>query len=193
MVACVEQVLVVSSSEKGRTFLTQLLKSAAIAQTVTAQSGSEARRMLAQSDFALVVVNAPLSDEYGHELCTQIADTSPAGILLLAKSEIADDISARLEPYGVFVLAKPLSKTLFFQALRLAQASRRRMLGLQRENVKLQAKIEEIRLCDRAKCALIQYLSMTEAQAHRYIEKQAMDLRLSRREIAENILKTYEN
>ena len=32
---------------------------------------------------------------------------------------------------------------------------------------------------------------MTEAEAHRYIEKQAMDLRISRREAAENIIKTY--
>ena len=45
---------------------------------------------------------------------------------------------------------------------------------------------------DRAKCVLIQYLNMTETQAHRYIEKQAMDLRTTRRQIAEGILKTYE-
>ena len=32
---------------------------------------------------------------------------------------------------------------------------------------------------------------MTEAEAHRYIEKQAMDLRLSRKEVAENIIHTY--
>ena len=32
---------------------------------------------------------------------------------------------------------------------------------------------------------------MTEADAHRYIEKQAMDRRLSRRQVAENIIKTY--
>ena len=33
---------------------------------------------------------------------------------------------------------------------------------------------------------------MSESQAHRYIEKQAMDLRVTKKEIAENILKTYE-
>ena len=64
---------------------------------------------------------------------------------------------------------------------------------LQRENVKLQQKIEEIRLVDRAKCCLIQYLNMTEAQAHRHIEKQAMDTRRTRREVAEGILQTYES
>ena len=48
-------------------------------------------------------------------------------------------------------------------------------------------------MVDRAKCILIQYLNMTEPQAHRYIEKQAMDLRVSRREIAQGILQTYES
>ena len=56
----------------------------------------------------------------------------------------------------------------------------------------MQRKIEEIRLIDRAKCILIQYLQMTEPQAHKYIEKQAMNLRQSRVQMAESILKTYE-
>ena len=71
-------------------------------------------------------------------------------------------------------------------------AACRRMAGLRQKNVKLQSKIEEMRLVDRAKCALIQYLNMTEAQAHRYVEKQAMDLRKSKTEVAEGILRTYE-
>ena len=49
-----------------------------------------------------------------------------------------------------------------------------------------------MRLVDRAKCTLVQYLGFTEAQAHRYLEKQAMDMRMTRREVAEEILRTYE-
>ena len=52
--------------------------------------------------------------------------------------------------------------------------------------------MNEVRIINRAKCCLIEYLKMTEPQAHRYIEKQAMDLRQTKREIAESILKTYE-
>ena len=63
---------------------------------------------------------------------------------------------------------------------------------MQRENQRLQGKIEEIRLCDRAKCALIQHRGLTEPQAHRYMEKRAMDERRTRREVAEEILRTYE-
>ena len=65
-------------------------------------------------------------------------------------------------------------------------------MGLRNENFKLQSKIEEIRLVNRAKCVLIQYLKLTEPQAHRYIEKQAMDTRQTKKDVAEKILKTYE-
>ena len=52
-------------------------------------------------------------------------------------------------------------------------------------------KIEEIRLVNRAKWLLIECLGMKESDAHRYIEKQAMDLRISKSEMAENIIRTY--
>ena len=74
----------------------------------------------------------------------------------------------------------------------MLQATRARMMNVMKEYSKLQTKIEEARLVNRAKCILIQYLKLTEPQAHRYIEKQAMDQRLSKTEVAQNILKTYE-
>ena len=50
----------------------------------------------------------------------------------------------------------------------------------------------DIRRVDRAKWLLIQHHNMTEQDAHYYIEKQAMDTRLSRREIADSIIRTYD-
>ena len=52
-------------------------------------------------------------------------------------------------------------------------------------------KIEEIRAVNRAKWLLIDVLKMTEADAHRYIEKQAMDRCVSKLEVAKGIINTY--
>ena len=52
-------------------------------------------------------------------------------------------------------------------------------------------KLEEIRVINRAKWILIGEMNMTEEQAHRHIEKQAMDMCKSKKEIAESIIKTY--
>lgn len=68
-----------------------------------------------------------------------------------------------------------------------------RVRELERENELLKRKLAEDKLVTRAKFALIQYLKMTEPQAHRYIEKQAMDMRVTRKEIAEGIIKAYES
>ena len=64
---------------------------------------------------------------------------------------------------------------------------------ISQENQRLQIKLIDLRIVNRAKYALIQYLGMTEEQAHKYIEQQAMNQRISKRKAAENIIKTYEN
>lgn len=187
-----ERTLIVSSTQSGTQFITELLPVKEYSPIVTATNAAEARRFLSDSDYGIIIINAPLTDEFGHDLARNAAQTGDAGVIILVKNERADDVSARVEADGVFVIPKPISRPFFFQSLKLVSVSRRRMLSLKKENKKLQAAIEEIRLVDRAKCALIQCLLMTEPQAHKYLEKQAMDLRLSKREVAENILKTYE-
>ena len=52
-------------------------------------------------------------------------------------------------------------------------------------------KMNEIRLVNRAKWLLISHLQMTEPDAHRYIEKQAMDRCISKKTVAEEIIRTY--
>ena len=49
----------------------------------------------------------------------------------------------------------------------------------------------EIRLVNKAKWLLISELKMSEPDAHRYIEKQAMDRCIAKRAIAEEIIKLY--
>lgn len=188
----VQQVLIVSSSNKAASMLQELLDMSLAACSQCLSSGSSARRQLLDADYDLILINAPLTDEPGDSLAADAAQRSAAGVLLLVRQDLVDETSARVEDDGVFVLGKPLNRPLFFQALKLAQSAHKRMLGLRSENQRLQHRIEDIRRVDRAKCILIQCLGMTENQAHRYIEKQAMDLRMSRGQVAEAILKTFE-
>lgn len=111
---------------------------------------------------------------------------------MLVRAELAEEISYKVENEGVIVVPKPLQKAALVQAVRLALSTHRRIMGVKNENLQLQRKLEEMKVIDRAKCLLIQCLSMTEPQAHRFIEKQAMDMRISKTSVAEGILKTYE-
>ena len=63
---------------------------------------------------------------------------------------------------------------------------------MKKEKNKLLKQVDDIKKIDRAKCLLIQYNKMTEDEAHRYLEKQAMDLRISRRAVADKIINYFE-
>ncbi len=188
-----DRVLIVSSSAKGGEILTDLLQDRAARQLTVADSAAQARRRLKEEFFELIIINAPLSDETGKELAIQAAVDTVSGVIFLTKPEPADFAGPWAEDCGIFQMTKPVSRALFGQVLQLVKAYHRRLMGLQKENSQLQQKIQDIRLVDRAKCVLIQYLDMTEAQAHKYIERQAMDLRTSKREVAQGILRTYES
>ena len=120
------------------------------------------------------------------------AEKHTAGILLAVQNKYADIITQKVEPYGVLVVGKPIVKAFFNQAVRFTEVTRHRVLSLKEENIHLQLKLEEMKIINRAKCVLIQYLSMSEAQAHKYIEKQAMDMRQSKYHVSKQILKAYE-
>jgi len=85
-----------------------------------------------------------------------------------------------------------MTMKIFWHILELTIDTQIRLQEVQKENRELKQKIEDIRIIDRAKCVLISRLNLSEEEAHRAIEKQAMDMRISKRTIAEDILKTYE-
>ena len=74
------------------------------------------------------------------------------------------------------------------QAIDWMIATRERLKKLERRKLSLEEKMQEIRIVNRAKWVLIDQLKMNESDAHRFIEKQAMDRCISRREVAESIL-----
>lgn len=188
-----QSVLIVSSTDKGAVFISELLDGAAYDPVVRAESAGEARRQMISDSFDIVIINAPLSDEFGYELALEVSEEDHTVAVLLVKSDIYDQTCYRVEDSGVLTVAKPVSHQLMYSTLRLASAVSRRLNAVAREKEKLLVKIEELRVVDRAKWALVEYLKMNEESAHKYIERQAMDMRITRREVAENIIKTYEN
>ena len=71
-------------------------------------------------------------------------------------------------------------------------ASAERLRTLRDKTSSLQQRLDDSRIVARAKLLLISHLGMSEGDAHRYIEKTAMDSCLPRRDVAEGIIRTYE-
>lgn len=184
-------VLIVTASERFTDSIMPLLPMTDYWPVQTASSVAEARRWLADTEFDIVLINTPLPDDFGMHLAIDICTGSGAGVLLLVKNDHYNEIYSKVVRYGVITLSKPTNRQMVAQNLRILCATRERIRQMQAKQATVEEKIKEIRLVNRAKWLLIECLNMTEAEAHRHIEKQAMDLRISRREAAENIIKTY--
>ncbi|MBS6446594.1 MAG: ANTAR domain-containing protein [Clostridiales bacterium] len=184
-------VLIVSGSEKGIEYFEELA-GPSFSQIVHAQSAAQAAELVMHTPFDVVIVNAPLADELGDGFAVRCTENSYAGVLLLIKAELADTAAAA-ENAGVLVLTKPAGKGAIQSAVKLACAVGRRLFKAQSKADTLKSKMDELKTVNRAKWLLIGKLGMNEADAHRYIEKLAMDTRQTRREIAESVIKTYEN
>ena len=186
-----ENTLIVSATEKSAALFTEMLNENSVNQIIILKSAGEARQMIAEQDFDLVVINAPLEDGSGEGLSRQIVSKSSSQVILAVEKEDFNAASAACEGDGILTISKPVDKEIFRSALSLARSAGNRIKRMQTENIQLKQKIEDIRVIDRAKCLLISYLNLSEQEAHRFIEKQAMDLRSSKRAIAEGVLKTY--
>jgi AmiR/NasT family two-component response regulator len=186
-----DSALIVSNSKKIIESLSEILAQASVTNIATASNGGEARRMLIEKDFDLYIVNTPLPDEFGESLALNIASKGISVVILIVRAELYDEVSERVEDYGVITIARPISRSLFWNALKLAIAAHKKVKAFHDENTKLIQKMEDIKIIEKAKFVLVSSLSLTESEAHRYIEKKAMDMRITRRKVAEEILRTY--
>ena len=185
------RVLVAGGNEKLCELLSEILPKNEYAFLPPAKTAGEVRRLTMDRSVDLFILNAPLKDEFGIQLAQDLAENN-MGVLLLTGSDVFEQVSYRVEQSGVITLAKPTTKQSLYIALRALTALRSKLLQMEQKTKALQQKMADIHTVNHAKWLLIQHDNMTENEAHRFIEKQAMDMRLSRREVAESIIRTYD-
>ena len=180
--------LLVSASEAQTKRIGALLTRARIVPFEHADSVRQALDL-----FDGVLIAEPVTGSSGQELALQLKKRRCMAVLLLAEPTHADAAAALLEQSGVLVLPNDAPEALIVQTIRLLAAVRIQLEQMQHKTEKLEAKVADIRIINRAKLLLVQHLQMTETEAHKYIEKQAMNTSKPRRTIAENIIRTYED
>lgn len=188
----VYSILIVSASEKFNAALRPLLPESDYDPVRFAVSVSEAQRLVQERSFDLVLVNTPLPDDFGRRLAVDISRRENSVAAMLVRGELYDETYARVFAQGVFTIRKPVSPALLMQSLDWMRTARERLRAMEKRTVSLEDKMAEIRLVNRAKWTLIEKHHMTEADAHRYIEKEAMDRCITRRAVAERILRPEE-
>lgn len=162
-----------------------------VGTVLTPSSEAECLGVLARggADFAVVVQR---EDGRGVEFVLKCAAASEATVVFVPVRTLPKMLLDKLTAGGICVLdaqADDGACEMFFGQL----ASIRTAYGaLVRENAGLRRKVLEAQAVGRAKCLLVERRKMTEQAAHRFIEKTAMDNRLTRYAVAKDIIKGYE-
>ncbi len=185
-------VLIISDNEQAFTAIAQVVRTTGEHSVVRASTGSSARISGLDRQFDLVIINT-VNDDKPHSIATYFAQKKDCGVILLENSNHFEEVSLKFENYGIVVIEKPLSKVMLRMAIKIIIATNHRLKGFVDKNISLQNKLEEMKLVNRAKILLMQRLGYSEEQAHKHIEKTAMDMRQTRKVVAVNILRMYDS
>ncbi len=181
-------ILIVSSYEKFSDSVTRALSDGRYRDVDVRKSASSARRELLEKSYDVAMINMPLSDEPGVDLAIDIASKYPTGVIIVASSEISEDVAEKVTDDGIIVIAKPASARIVKRAVRVLCALLDKLKKSEKKVLTLEEKMEEIRLVNRAKWKLIDEQGMSEDDAHRHIGKLAMDKCISKGDAAKEIL-----
>ena len=180
-------VLVVTREEKISSLINSMLVPPAF-ETVIIKDFNEARRVCSERNYNIVIVD--FADGEGTDFAIDISD-SASTILLLAPVQFFDQISYKVESYGILTITSTFDQFYFYNMIKIAIAAQYKVQVLSSQTIKLKEKMEEIRIVNRAKMLLMQNKEMSEQEAHRFLEKQAMDRSMKRIAVADEIIKTY--
>lgn len=182
-------VLIAAASEKTANQIRSVLPSSY--GTVSIQTSmARVKQTLSMDRYDLLLVHTPLPDEFGLQSVLDLAERFPSmGILLMVSKDTYEQTVYRTGDAGIMVLARPFSVQSFISSVQILQSLLKRIRKLTEENEKLRKKLEDERYISRAKALLIERQGITEGEAHKYIEQEAMNHSITRREVALHVIR----
>ena len=151
----------------------------------------KAKRLVVEQDFDILIINSPLVDDFGLDFAIDEASKDIESVLFFVNAELETEIYYKTYQYGILTLSQPSTIGVLMQSLRLLTSSIMKKERLYTKQSDLKTRLEEIKLINNAKLLLIEHKRISEDEAHRYLEKRAMDLRRSKIDIAKEIIDEY--
>jgi len=157
---------------------------------VVGQAGDGAKAIeLAEGlrpDLVILDVKMPVLD--GIAAAERIASQRIAPVVILTAFSQRDLVERARDAGAMAYLVKPFNKSDLVPAIEMAVSRFAELSLLEAEVADLTERLETRKSVDRAKNVLQEQLKLTEPEAFRWIQKTAMDLRLSMRQVAEGVI-----
>jgi two-component system, response regulator PdtaR len=153
-----------------------------------AGDGEAALRLAEQlrPDLVILDIKMPIMD--GLTAAENIAGSRLAPVVILTAFSQRDLVERARAAGAMAYLVKPFQKSDLVPAIEIAAARFAEMTALESEVASLADRLETRKLVERAKGALMTTYSMTEPQAFRWIQRTAMDHRMTMRDVADRII-----
>lgn len=137
-------------------------------------------------DLVILDVKMPVLD--GIAAAEAIAGQRIAPVVMLTAFSQRDLVERARAAGAMSYLVKPFTQSDLVPAIEMAVSRFAEIAELEAQVTDLEDRLETRKAVERAKSILQDQLSLTEPEAFRWIQKTAMDLRMSMRQVAEGVV-----
>ena len=180
------RILVAEDETLIRMDLVEMLREAGYDVVGAAMDGSEAIE-LAESlkpDLAILDVKMPVLD--GISAAEKIIAISP--VLMLTAFSQKDLVERARDAGAMAYVVKPFTINDLVPAIEISISRHRQMKSLEAEVADLHERLETRKVIDRAKGILMKALNLSEPEAFSWIQRAAMDRRITMKEVSEAVI-----
>jgi two-component system, response regulator PdtaR len=156
-----------------------------VGQAADGQQAVELAEQL-RPDLVILDVKMPVLD--GIAAAERIAGQRIAPVVMLTAFSQRELVERARDAGAMAYLVKPFSQSDLVPAIEMAISRFAELAALESEVADLNDRLETRKAVERAKTVLQRDLGLSEPDAFRWIQKTAMDLRLSMRQVAEGVI-----
>lgn len=153
-----------------------------------AGDGEQALALARDLKPELVVMDVQMPKLDGISAAEEIAKERIAPVVMLTAFSQRDLVERAREAGAMAYVVKPFDKSDVVPAIEIALARFAEIRAVEAEVADLADRLASRKAVDQAKALLQQGLGLSEAEAFRWIQKTAMDLRKPMREVAEGVI-----
>jgi AmiR/NasT family two-component response regulator len=186
--APVRRVVIAEDEALIRLDLAEMLEEEGYHVVGQAGDGQTAVDLAEQHRPDLVVLDVKMPQLDGITAAQRIAEQRIAPVVILTAFSQRDLVDRARDAGAMAYLVKPFNKFDLVPAIEMAVSRFAELQMLEAEVADLTERLETRKAVDRAKSVLQKQLELSEPDAFRWIQKTAMDLRLSMRQVAEGVI-----
>jgi len=182
------KVLVAEDEALIRLDLVELLEDAGYEVVAQAGDGKEAVELARQTNPDVVVMDVKMPEMDGISAAEIITDERIAPVVMLTAFSQPDLVDRASQAGAMAYVVKPFDASDVVPAIEVARARFTQLVQVEAEVQDLEDRLASRKKVDQAKALLQEGLGLSEAEAFRWIQKTAMDLRKPMAEVAQGVI-----